>query len=309
MRPVRVLLFNLAIIFVGGALLAPFLYWLVHAFADTFPEFVGKPFRRYVSRTLMLMALIRLWPLFRDLGATNLKEIGLSAPLIHWRRFVQGLSVGIASFAVVVVAAIAFGGRGVREDLTLANFASHLPTIVPIMLVVAVLEESLFRGAIFGGLQRSWHWVVAALVSGMLYAFAHFIGSVEHTGAVRLWSGFTVVAGMFGGLFDPERLLPEFLNLTGVGVILAWGFRRTGNLYFSIGLHAGWIFWVKACAVITVPAATTNAVIWGSRKLIDGWVILLALIAAGLLTRLMPLNRKPAARRPTTRDAESTVEP
>lgn len=291
MRPVRVLLFNLAIIFVGGALLAPPVYWLMQAWADTFPELAGKPFRRYVSRSLMLIALFRLWPLFRDLGATTARDIGLAEPRRHWRRLVQGLSVGIASFAVVVISAISVGGRTVSADLTLASFAARLPSIVPTMIVVAVLEETLFRGAIFGVLQRTGRWFAALAVSSLFYAFVHFIAKVDHVGPVTIWSGFSVVAGMFQSFADPRAMLPEFLNLTIVGCILAWGYHRTGNLYFSIGLHAGWVFWLKAYAVITVPVVAEVSAFWGTRKLVDGWIILFAMLVAGLLVPLLPQDK------------------
>jgi len=291
MRPVRVLFINLVIIFLGGALLAPLLYWLVQACAETFPELAGKPFRRYVSRSLTLVALFRLWPLFRDLGANSLRDIGLAEPRRHWRRLIEGFSVGVASFAVVVVSAITVGDRLVSDHLTFGSFAGHLPNIVPTMIVVAVLEETLFRGAIFGVLQRTGHWLAALVVSSLFYAFVHFLARVDHEGPVTIWSGLTVVASMFQGFIDPRALLPEFLNLTLVGGLLAWGYRRTGNLYFSIGLHAGWIFWVKAYGVITVSATAEASLLWGSRKLVDGWIILVAMLVAALLILLLPQPR------------------
>lgn len=300
MRPVRILLFNLALIFMGGALLAPLLYWLAQACVNVFPELAAKPFHRYVSRSLMLVALFRLWPLFRDLGARNLRDIGLAEPRQHWRRLLQGLSVGITSFAVVVISAVTAGGRTLNDDLTLGSFASHLPKIVPTMIVVAVLEEMLFRGAIFGVLQRSCHWLAALAVSSLFYAFVHFLARVEHTGPVTLWSGLNVVGGMFHGFIDPRALLPEFLNLTMVGGILAWGYRRTGNLYFSIGLHAGWVFWVKTYGLLTVPAVSEASAIWGSRKLVDGWIIFLAMVIAALLMPLLP--REPRKAQPEAAD-------
>jgi CAAX protease family protein len=54
-------------------------------------------------------------------------------------------------------------------------------------------------------------------------------------------------------------------------------YQRSGNLYFSVGLHAGWIFWLKSYGFLTNPGVAGNAWFWGSRKLIDGWLAFLVL--------------------------------
>jgi membrane protease YdiL (CAAX protease family) len=69
--------------------------------------------------------------------------------------------------------------------------------------------------------------------------------------------------------------------------MLGLAYQRTGNLYFSIGLHVGWIFWVKAYGVITVGVGAESA-FWGSGNLVDGWLALLILVATLLvLPRLL----------------------
>ncbi len=53
--------------------------------------------------------------------------------------------------------------------------------------------------------------------------------------------------------------------------VLRWAYQRTGALYFSIGLHAGWIFWLKSYKLVTQPAVGANSTLWGTDNLIDGW--------------------------------------
>jgi membrane protease YdiL (CAAX protease family) len=94
---------------------------------------------------------------------------------------------------------------------------------------------------------------------------------------------------MLSGFVEVERVVPGFLNLTLAGALLALAYQHTGNLYFSIGLHAGWIFWLKFYGFFTRDVASANAWFWGTRKLIDGWLALIVLALVGLvLLKLMP---------------------
>ena len=74
------------------------------------------------------------------------------------------------------------------------------------------------------------------------------------------------------------------------GILLGLAYQRTGNLYFSIGIHAGWIFVLKLYTTFTVPVSTTPSSFWGTGKLIDGWVAFLVLVALLVGFKLWPLG-------------------
>jgi hypothetical protein len=80
-------------------------------------------------------------------------------------------------------------------------------------------------------------------------------------------------------------LIPAFFTLFIVGACLALAYQRTGALYFSIGLHAGWIFWLKSYKLITQPTQGANLALWGTDRLVDGWLALaiLSIVLCGLL--------------------------
>ena len=80
MRPLRALVIYIVVVFVGGALLAPWLYWLAQAFAHSFPKIAAEPFNRFVDRSLLILALAGLWPLLRALGVTSWREAGVVRP-------------------------------------------------------------------------------------------------------------------------------------------------------------------------------------------------------------------------------------
>ena len=90
---------------------------------------------------------------------------------------------------------------------------------------------------------------------------------------------------MLGGLSSFEQFFPAFLNLALAGIALGLGYQRTGALYFSMGLHAGWIFWLKSYGFLTREGVPDPVWLWGSGKLIDGCLAMagLAVVLAFLI--------------------------
>lgn len=294
MRPLRALVIYVVVVFIGGALIAPWLYWLCQHFASTFPHLAASPFHRYVNRSLLGLALLGLWPLLRSLGATSLREVGLVWPAGQWKKLGAGFLLGFVSLAVAAFAALAFGARQLDPHLATGALVGKLFSAALTAVVVAVLEEILFRGAIFGALRKMFHWVFALVVSSMIYAIVHFMQSADVAGSVTWLSGLQLLPRMLAGFGDVQALVPGFFNLTLVGAMLALAYQRTGNLYFSIGLHGGWIFWLKSCGAITRQVAAASAW-WGTSKLIDGWMALVVLAAALLVFTRLPAGRNASA--------------
>lgn len=280
MRPLRALAIYVVVVFVGGALAAPWLYWLCQHFASAFPHLAASPFHRYVNRCILGLALIGLWPLLRSLGATSVREVGLVWPAGQWKKLGAGFLLGFLSLAVAALAALAFGARQIDPHLAAGTIVGKLFGAALTAAVVAVLEEILFRGAIFGALRKVFHWVFALVVSSMVYAIVHFLRSADVVGGITWLSGLQVLPRMLAGFGDLHELVPGFFSLTLVGALLALAYQRTGNLYFSIGLHGGWIFWLKSYGAVTRPAAAATSAWWGTSKLTDGWMALVVLAGA-----------------------------
>jgi membrane protease YdiL (CAAX protease family) len=150
--------------------------------------------------------------------------------------------------------------------------------------VVAVLEELIFRGALFGILRKTWKWPAALGVSSAVYAAVHFLQKGAAPPSVDWLSGIRLLPELFRLPPDGTGFVPAFFTLLLAGAILALAYQRTGTLFLSIGLHAGWIFWLTACRFLTVEPPGAARGIWGSDKLIDGWLAfcVLAVVLAGL---------------------------
>jgi uncharacterized protein len=284
MRPLRAVGVYIVVVLLGGALIAPGLYALMQLLAGWMPvleSVASKPFPRYVNRSMLLLAVLGLWPLLRHADLLSWRAMGLSKRRDGLQQLSWGLMLGFLSLALVVVVVIAAGARVLADDHSIGRLLVRVFKAGFTALVVALVEEIVFRGALFGSLRKVFDWKVALLLSSVIYALVHFLERPEMGGQVGWGSGLVVLASMLAGLGELAALVPDVLNLTLVGAILGLAYRRLGTLHFSIGLHAGWIFWLKMYTFLTDDAAGARPWLFGTGKLINGWLVFLVL--SGLL--------------------------
>jgi membrane protease YdiL (CAAX protease family) len=291
MRPVRVLSVYFAIVFLGGALLAPALYHLAQVCGGVLPviqSLAAKPFPRYVNRSVLILALIGLGPFLRAADLCSWRALGLDRRSDAGFQAAWGFVLGFISLACIVFLALATGARQATPGHGAAAVLAHLFKAGLTALIVAPLEELFFRGALFGTLRKTFHWAMALVLSSMIYALLHFLERADYSGTINWASGFTVLRDMVAGFADFGKVVPGFLNLTLIGMILGLAYQRLGSLYFSIGLHGGWIFWVRTYGFVTQDGPRALTWFFGTGKLINGWLAFLILIGFfSLLRRLM----------------------
>ncbi|HEU6448208.1 MAG TPA: CPBP family intramembrane glutamic endopeptidase [Verrucomicrobiae bacterium] len=290
MRPLWALLIYFVVIFIGGALLAPWLYELAQHLP--FPKIANSPFHRFEDRAFLILALAGIWPLLKAFGAKSPEDLGITPPYGQARKFLGGLLLGFFSLALVAALAIGFRERAFVPDLTTGKIIKTVFSAIGTAAVVSVLEEILFRGGLFGGLRRFLWWPFALLTSSLIFAFSHFLQRGEITGQINWHSGLDLLPQMFAGFADLRAFIPKFFSLTLVGILLCLGYQRTGNLYFSIGLHGGWIFWLKVYASLTYAFPRNITWFWGSEKMVDGWLAFFILVIALAIFRFLPLAER-----------------
>jgi membrane protease YdiL (CAAX protease family) len=242
------------------------------------PKLAGTPFHRFMDRSFLILALAGLWPFLQALGATSFTEIGLSATHRPSRHLLGGFAVGFGSLAILALLVILGGGRILNPGITAHKILNTIFGGVLTAIVVGTLEEILFRGGIFGGLRRILDWKFALLISSAVYALVHFLQPADLTGPVHWNSGLILLPIVLHGFVDQHQLLPGFFNLSLVGLLLGLAYQRTNTLYFSIGMHGGWIFWLKTYGAFTYAPPTVALWFWGSNKMIDGWLSTVVLV-------------------------------
>jgi len=275
----------LCVVVLGGALLAPWLYKI----AQLFPTIAKNEFHFYVQNAFLAVGLICIWPLARFLGLNRLSDLGLSHPIGERKNFFYGFLFGLISLAVAAGLAVALGGRVIRANLTFFHMLVRLSGILLTALGVAFLEEILFRGAVFGSLRKATHWVFALILSSAIYAIVHFFADASWTGPVTWSSGLQIVPSMFAGFLNFHELMPAFINLMLAGILLGFAFQKTGTLWFSMGVHAGWVFWIKFN--MKFSSSISDSSFFGSNRLVNGWLATIVLVTSLLVLLRLRLRR------------------
>lgn len=287
MRPLRALIIYLAFIFFGGALVAPWLWHFAQLFSNWFPKIAAAPFHRYLDCAFLILAIAGIWPLMRALGATSPREVGIVPPYGQMKKLFGGIALGIISFGIVAGIEIVCGAQSFNQAATAYQIVGVVFSALLVAIAVGTVEEILFRGAIFGGLRRAFGWPIALAVSSLIFALMHFLKRADIVGSVNWNSGFILLPQ----LFDFHDFFPRFPGLTLIGLILALAYQRTGNLYFSIGLHGSWIFIFQIFAELVIQPSSASA-FWGSDKILDGWLAFLILIGTLIAILLLPLQKR-----------------
>ena len=265
MRVLRAILAYAVVVIGLGALLSPWVYTQVH------PYLPRVPFRRVFDRTLLGVALVGLWPMLRALDVRSLRELGYPPQANWWRATIAGLGLGLLSLGVA-------GGllwvTGVRE---IAHAPVPWGAIIVTGVAVAVVEETFFRGALFGALGRGWGAVV---VTSALYSVVHFFKPKSAEYDPIVWTtGFSHLAFVVRYSWQQPGVALGVVTLFLAGCTLALARLRTGALYLSIGLHAGWVMAMKSFSKLTDPVGQRQW--WGGGSLLDNmiaWPVLLLLL-------------------------------
>lgn len=209
-------------------------------------NFLGhRAFPAFFNRVGLVAALVGLWPLFRLMKMRQSEVVGPNGSQ-HWLHlFVTGFVFATALLLLMGVGFLWLDAYRMKPHPRWLDLFSPLTSA----LAVSLIEEFLFRGAILGILVRSLGARTGLFWTTFLFAVVHFMkppADEAIANADVTWTtGFWVITQLFRGFGQVEYLLEEFLTLAAVGFVLGWVRLRTGSLWGSIGLHAGWVFGLK----------------------------------------------------------------
>lgn len=111
-------------------------------------------------------------------------------------------------------------------------------------IAAPLIEEWLFRGLLLGLWLRFARPIVACIGTSLVFAFLHFLKLPD--GAViadptHVLAGFELMGKILLHFSDPLFFVTDFASLFVAGLILGWARISTHALWFSIGLHSGWV--------------------------------------------------------------------
>jgi uncharacterized protein len=253
-------------IVLGGALLAPILFWSAQALAahGAFPFLAKYDFGRFFHRAILIAAVLLLWPLLRLSNVRGLADLGL-APNPHWTRDV-GFGVLLSVIPLLFCAALLIASH--VYSFRHVFIWPRLGKVLLAAISVPFIEETFFRGIVLGILLRTGRKLLSVVAVSALFAAVHFLKGSEWEPAIVTWtSGFQSIGDAFAGFGDPMMVLGAFATLFLIGCILADARVLTRSLWLPIGLHAGWIFasgtfsWLTRGQMVALPWIGKNLLV------------------------------------------------
>jgi membrane protease YdiL (CAAX protease family) len=259
--------------FVGAILLAGLIAALLsYPVYELTSSFAGWAFHRVTSRVALLVLIAELVWLCRHLNLARARDFGFGLP---WRKFLKVScawgAIGIASASVGAAFLLTTHLRVVSPDFT--PTALNLVRIFLVGLAsgiaVALLEETVARGAMHTAIERDSGPWAAALLTAALYAVLHFFAKTRIAPEDVGWgSGFDLLLHSFSPLAQPALVFDSLLSWFTVGLILSLTRVLTGNIAVAIGLHGGWVVVLRMLQEGTTTGAAPDYAFWVGR--VDG---------------------------------------
>ena len=225
------------------------LYGLLQDSTDSGPH-------KLINTTAKLIAIPGFILIVRYFAIANKKGLGYNLPR---PAFLKDILHGwLSGFGILVLLSLVLWVLGVRiakppvEELAFLVFKTTLVALIG-GLLIGFIEETFFRGGLFGSIRKHHSFTVTLLLSSLFYAGLHFIKPLPPAAdQPYVWySGLEILSGAFTQLGE-WRTFDSFLALFGLGAFFALVRERTGNIAYCIGLHAGFVFVIKVFRKFTM---------------------------------------------------------
>lgn len=273
------LLFALALAYLLSAIaIAALLAYPVYQLID-----LKVSFPRLVNRLGLGLLILGIFPLRKIIGLSA-AEMGFPDDMrIFFKQLVHGFGIGLAILALVIFVLIALEVRTTTANpFDNANlFMRHLCGAFASGVLVALAEEPLFRGLLFGAATKYGKLLPAFFITAFFYAGLHFISGRGEVSVDQLhWlSGLELVPPALLRIFEPSNL-DSFAALFVVSLFLTTVLSaKPRGIGYCIGLHASWVFLLKLTKRYTevVPDSPWHFLV-GSYDGIIGYLVALWLL-------------------------------
>lgn len=246
----------------------------------------------FIQEIIMIFTPIIAWKYVMKRPLTNM---GFGSIKIHGKEFITGLLFGIVSMTIVFMALLLSGNATVTSWTPV--FSLNTLIYLVLYILVGFAEEIFGRGYIMATLRQTRNIPVVILVSAIIFALLH---------------------GMNPGI----GILP-LINLTIFGILFAYTYLKSGNIWMAIGYHITWnyfqgnVFGFKVSGTNTGGILTTtyenNTIINGGDFGPEGGLFVTAILLLGFVfvtyyyrnSTFDFLSTEPAAKLPT--DAVKTI--
>jgi len=234
---------------IGGALISPYIFNILLLLGrnhENLQALRNLEFESVATRTMLIGMLLAFWPALNIAGNARERVRSLFAGEKRGRQLLLGVVLGVGSMALIPLIGLWTGAYHFSGDLD-GLFLKGIAFLFA-GLLVAFLEEFLFRGVLFDMLWRLIGLWAATFAAAMVFSLAHFINPIKPAGVVHghWYSGFRLLWRAVMS-FDLSRteIFPYCLTLFAIAISLCVIYSWRRNLYVIAGIHAGWIWVLK----------------------------------------------------------------
>ena len=129
------------------------------------------------------------------------------------RHLVTGLAVGFGFFITIAFILYITGCYSAGT----ISFEPYIIKALAFYFLVACSEELVFRGILFRMLDTRWNYLIAMIISGLIFGLAHLPNP-----NATIWSAIAIAIE--------------------AGLLLGAAYKVSGTLWFPIGIHWAWNF-------------------------------------------------------------------
>lgn len=226
-------------------------WWALLAGALTLPLFVAPTLAELlhwrinsvITRMMMLGVVVVLlfW-----LGLPSPRKLWSSLGTTPVRSMAKAIAITVVVCALYSVVLILFGVESLRS---LEEFKNPHRLVLGLLtgLAVSLIEEPIFRRQLLDKFSAGRHAVLGAVGSSALYALVHYVrpDRVPRQDSYSLADSLAVYRDIASNLVEPFHDPVPGLGLFLLGLLLCAIVRR-GGLAWTVGIHAGVVYYVKA---------------------------------------------------------------
>ncbi|UMZ72618.1 CPBP family intramembrane glutamic endopeptidase [Natranaerofaba carboxydovora] len=208
---ITLVMFNILGMLVGQILTAvgdfEFEEFILSPAADTIYFYIFMSIQ-HISILLGILLVLKL------IDKSSIAEIGLDSIRDNFRDLVSGLMLGALSIVLIFTFLFTLDQISIEKSLFQPEFTPHIFYGLYLFVLVGVIEEVFARGYCMKKVLNHDNVLVPVIGSSVIFMVMH--------------------------LMNPDLSFLGLFNILLIGILFAYMFIKTGNLWMPIGYHITW---------------------------------------------------------------------
>ena len=210
---------------------------------------LGLAYRKYLTYATLISGLFVSGIYLQMYNLLSFNAFGYSGKVSKFIKslfqgFVYGLMIML--FIEMILFLLGLHVIDTTRSYSFESIALLVTKAIIVGLLIATIEESIFRGALFTGLYKQTGAIVATFFSSFVYSAVHFIRykDLPNETDIGLLTGLTMLPHAFRRYYE-WYIVDYFLTLFIFGVLLAFLRLKHRSIAACIGVHAGVVMLIK----------------------------------------------------------------